>query len=228
MAGADRGGRAAGRAAGRVLEVVRIARLARVEIGALGGDRLAEDHRARGAQHASPRPRRRAACGPCAARVPFSVGMSAVSMMSFTPTGTPCSGPSGSPLRLRSSSARACASACSSSRNCQACTFGSSARMRSRQALHQLLRGQHARRGSCARPRQPRASTGAQRAYSTLRQPQPDPREDVEQDERDDLDAHERHHAARRSGSASRAAATRPSGRTPPSPPAATGTRSAG
>ena len=42
---------------------------------------------------------------------PFSVGMSAVSMMSLMPTGTPWSGPSGRPPRRQSSAARACASA---------------------------------------------------------------------------------------------------------------------
>ncbi len=51
----------------------------------------------------------------CSAQ-PFSVGMSTVSMMSFRPTGTPCSAPMGLPERLYSSAARACLSACSSSR----------------------------------------------------------------------------------------------------------------
>jgi len=46
----NRGGRPGGRAARRVLRVVRIARLAGMEIGALGGHRLAENHRAGGAQ----------------------------------------------------------------------------------------------------------------------------------------------------------------------------------
>ena len=49
-AGGDRGCRAARGAAGRVLGVVRIARLAGREVRALGGHRLAEDHRAGGAQ----------------------------------------------------------------------------------------------------------------------------------------------------------------------------------
>ena len=34
---------------------------------------------------------------PACSTEPFSVGMSAVSMMSLTPTGTPCSGPIGRP-----------------------------------------------------------------------------------------------------------------------------------
>src|SRR5437867_10416684 len=42
---------------------------------------------------------------------PFSVGISAVSMMSLRPTGTPCSAPIGCPDRRYSSVARACASA---------------------------------------------------------------------------------------------------------------------
>ena len=71
---------------------------------------------------------------PACSTVPSSVGMSVVSMMSLMPTGTPCSGPQGAPLAPVRSRARACASACSGSRNCQACTSGSAARMRARQA----------------------------------------------------------------------------------------------
>src|SRR4030095_9534190 len=41
----------------------------------------------------------RAGVRPAWSTDPFSVGMSAVSMMSFTPTGTPWSGPSGPPHR---------------------------------------------------------------------------------------------------------------------------------
>ena len=51
-------------------------------------------------------------------------------MMSFTPTGTPCSGP----RVVARSSARACASASSGSMLAQACTTLSRAAMRSRQA----------------------------------------------------------------------------------------------
>ena len=62
------------------------------EGGKLGRHRLAQDDGAGAAQ-------RRDAGGirvgwrPLRARQPFSVGMSAVSMMSLMPTGTPCSGP---------------------------------------------------------------------------------------------------------------------------------------
>ena len=75
-----------------------------------------------------------AGCRPSWARQPFSVGMSEVSMMSLMPTGTPCSGPTPLPSLRRLSAARACSSARSRSRKVQACTCGSSAAMRSRQA----------------------------------------------------------------------------------------------
>src|SRR5687767_3047126 len=65
---------------------------------------------------------------------PFSVGMSAVSTMSLIPTGTPCNGPSGCPSRFHWSAARACPSACSGSRNAQACTSPSTSRTRARHA----------------------------------------------------------------------------------------------
>src|SRR6188474_3594845 len=55
-------------------------------------------------------------------------------MMSFIPTGTPCNGPIGRPLLRHSSRSRACVSACSVSRWAKACTFGSTAAIRSRQA----------------------------------------------------------------------------------------------
>ena len=61
---------------------------------------------------------------PLWARQPFSVGQSAVSMMSLMPMGTPCSGPTPLPSRRCVSAARACVSARSGSRNCQACTRG--------------------------------------------------------------------------------------------------------
>src|SRR5919198_590826 len=131
---------------------------------------------------------------PLCSTVPFSVGMSAVSMMSFTPTGMPQSAPTGSPLRRRPSPARACASACSSSRNCQACTVGSSWRIRSRQALS----SSSALSAPCAMRRSASVAVSCARCSSAIhhaRQPQPDLREDVKEHERDDLDAHERHHA---------------------------------
>jgi hypothetical protein len=61
---------------------------------------------------------------------PRPVGMSAVSMMSLIPTGSPPSGGRGEARSMR----RAWESASSGSRNSQACTRGSSAAMRSRQA----------------------------------------------------------------------------------------------
>src|SRR5918999_3845956 len=60
----------------------------------------------------------------------YSVGSSAVSMMSFRPTGMPCSGP----RRGERSSARACASACALSTNAHARISSSRAAMRSRHA----------------------------------------------------------------------------------------------
>src|SRR6266850_3110086 len=131
---------------------------------------------------------------PLCSTVPFSVGMSAVSMMSFKPTGTPLSGPNGSPERLRSSAARACASACSSSRNVQACTFGSSARIRSRQLCTSSSEVSTPSRIRCAASLAD-SSEGCSPAIYQLRQPQPDLREHVEQDQRDHLNPHERHHA---------------------------------
>ena len=65
---------------------------------------------------------------------PFSVGMSAVSMMSLIPTGTPCSGPVGCPESRNSSAARAWANACSGSRNAQAWISASTSRTRARHA----------------------------------------------------------------------------------------------
>src|SRR5919197_4801900 len=131
---------------------------------------------------------------PLCSTVPFSVGMSAVSMMSFTPTGMPQSAPTGSPLLRRSSAARACARACSSSRNCQACTVGSTWRMRSRQALTSsslvsrpcAMRRAASLAVSCA---------GCSSAIDNAGQPETDLGEDVEQHQRDQLDPHERHHA---------------------------------
>jgi hypothetical protein len=65
---------------------------------------------------------------------PFSVGMSAVSMMSFTPTGIPCSAPIVAPDSRNSSAALACATAYSGSRNAQACTSSSRSPIRDRHA----------------------------------------------------------------------------------------------
>ena len=76
----------------------------------------------------------RAGVRPAWSTDPFSVGMSAVSMMSFTPTGTPWSGPSGRPDSRYSSAAVACARARSGSRKAQAWTSGSTASMRARHA----------------------------------------------------------------------------------------------
>ncbi len=66
--------------------------------------------------------------------LPCSVGMSAVSMTSLRPTGTPCNGPTPLPARRSASAVRACSSAHSRSRKAQAWTWGSSASMRARQA----------------------------------------------------------------------------------------------
>ena len=53
---------------------------------------------------------------PACSTDPFSVGISAVSMMSFNPTGTPCNPPMGRPDNLHSSEALAWDSAYSGSR----------------------------------------------------------------------------------------------------------------
>ena len=71
---------------------------------------------------------------PACSTEPFSVGMSAVSKMSLTPTGTPWRGPVARPSLLQASAARACARACSGSRNVHAWTCPSTSRIRARQA----------------------------------------------------------------------------------------------
>jgi len=77
--------------AGRAREVVRITRLADVQVGEFRGRRLAEDD---AAGLATERDAGRVAAGmPTPIGVPHSVGRSTVSMMSLTPKGTPPSGP---------------------------------------------------------------------------------------------------------------------------------------
>ena len=71
---------------------------------------------------------------PVHSTVPFSVGMSLVSMMSLSPTGTPCSGPSARPARCSSSHASAWARAWAGSRKRHASTAGSRAAIRARHA----------------------------------------------------------------------------------------------
>ena len=75
-------------------------------------------------------------CGrrPWSKAVPFSVGKSRVSTMSFSPTGTPCSGPIGRPVPRCLSAASACRMAWSGSRCAKACTSGSRSAMRARHA----------------------------------------------------------------------------------------------
>ena len=67
---------------------------------------------------------------PASSAVPFSVGIRAVSMMSLSPTGTPCSGPIGRPVARCASSALAWARTCSGSNQAQARSSGSVAAMR--------------------------------------------------------------------------------------------------
>jgi len=71
---------------------------------------------------------------PACSGEPFSVGMSAVSMMSLMPIGTPCNGPIACPERRCWSAARACASAKSGSRNAHASIRASVSRTRARHA----------------------------------------------------------------------------------------------
>ena len=91
-AGGHRRGRAGGRAARRVRRIVRVARLAGREEASSVVTVLPRMMAPACAQPLHDggvvRGRRPASIG-----VPFSVGMSAVSMMSLMPTGTPCSGP---------------------------------------------------------------------------------------------------------------------------------------
>src|SRR3954469_12432099 len=131
---------------------------------------------------------------PWCSSVPFSVGMSAVSMMSLMPTGMPFSVPTGWPLRRRSPAAWACLSACASSRKCQACTAGSTWRMRSRQdctSSSAVRSPSRIRRDASAAL----SAAGCSSPIHYAGQPETDPREDVEQYHRKDLDRHERHHA---------------------------------
>src|SRR5207245_55951 len=100
------------------------------------------------------------------------------SMMSFTPIGTPCSGPSVAPGRTAASAARAAARAPASSTWIHAFTVGSTARMRSRQAF----------------TRAAAVTSPARRAVATARTPS-----SVERIEhlRDHLEASERRHEIR-------------------------------
>ena len=72
---------------------------------------------------------------PRSVSLPYSDGISCVSNTSFTPTGRPCSGPSGRPSARCRSASLACSSARSGSRNAQALICGSRAAIRSRHAI---------------------------------------------------------------------------------------------
>ena len=129
--------------------------------GQLGGDRLAQDHRAGRAQQSPPRRHRGRAVRPACSTVPSSVGMSTVSMMSLRPTGTPCSGPMARPSRRSASRARAWASAWLRIEVLPGLHLRSrSARMRARQACDQLLGVEQPRRG-CPAPRRWRTAIPA-------------------------------------------------------------------
>ena len=71
-------------------------------------------------------------CQPARMREPQVVGMPTVVNTSLTATGTPASGPSGSPWRRRSSISAAWASALSAATCRKACTRSSTAAIRSR------------------------------------------------------------------------------------------------
>src|SRR4051812_31848558 len=135
--------------------------------------------------------------------VPFSVGMSFVSMMSFKPTGTPCRAPSGSPERLRSSAALACCSAYFSSRNVHAWTAGSAARICSRHACTRSSEPSVPSRIFCAASAAPRRAGEPGLTLSIVpclvprvelaRQVQDDLRKDDAERVADRLEADERH-----------------------------------
>src|SRR3984957_8769037 len=71
-------------------------------------------------------------CQPARMREPQVVGMPTVVKRSLTATGTPASGPSGAPVRRRSSTSAAWASALSAATCRKACTRSSTAAIRSR------------------------------------------------------------------------------------------------
>src|SRR6266542_250318 len=92
----------------------------------------------------------RAGVRPACRTDPFSVGISAVSMMSLIPTGTPCRAPIGCPESRTSSLARACAITYSGSRNVHACTVGSTSRILARHASTSWTDVMTPSRTSCA------------------------------------------------------------------------------
>ena len=114
----------------------------------------------------------RAGVRPACSTLPSSVGMSAVSMMSFTPTGMPCSGPVARPSERSRSRAQAWARACFSSRYCQAWTAGSVSRTRARQASTNcselIAPSAMARAASVALSSSRRLRSIAQRPYRAL------------------------------------------------------------
>ena len=131
--GSDRRRRAGRRAAGRVLEVARVAGAARNVGGKLRGDGLAEDDGTGGAQRRdaggvlvglAALEERRAVLGRHVGRVDDVLDADGYAVQRADALAG----------RRASSAALACSSARSRSRNAQACTCGSSAAMRSRQA----------------------------------------------------------------------------------------------
>ena len=108
------------------------------------------------------------------------VGRPATSMMSFTPMGTPCSGPRMRPAAISFSAARAASIAASASSRMKACSRGSSCSMRASSAGQQLHRRQHRSanaRDACAIPSQCAAVTARSRRASAATVPRPGPPE---------------------------------------------------
>ena len=143
-AGRDAGARPGRRAAGHVIAVPRIARrrIRQVESGSAVSElvqrELAEQDRAGAAQPASPPPHR--AFATCFAMI-FEwqvVRSPATSMMSFSATGTPCSGPRMRPARISLSACRASSSARSAPTSMKAFSFGSCFSMRARSDCDEL------------------------------------------------------------------------------------------
>src|SRR4029453_7691545 len=135
---------------------------------------------------------------------PHSGGQSAVSMMSLTATGTPCSGPIGRPLLRHWSVSRACVSASSRSRCANALTVPSTAPMRSRHArmtssddIAPLAISAAAWAAvSADKSLSAKANESRSVAVEVLRKPESHARPEIHHYHAEDDDQHVRHHAA--------------------------------
>src|SRR5262245_20832434 len=140
---------------------------------------------------------------PASSGEPHSVGQSAVSMMSLTATGTPCSGPIGRPLLRQSSLARACVNANSGSRCANALTVSSAAAIRSRharvtssdEAAPLAIAAAVCAAVSADKSLSANATSPASVAVEVVGQPQSHARPEIHDDHAKDDDQHVRHHA---------------------------------